>query len=181
MEGCGGTRSKRYTLHNMKTAFITIIGVALLVTGADVVGQSKAGSLQGVWQTVEITIAGANPRTIAVADPKQYLTILTAKYYSRTEVQADGPRPLLADASKATADELRAVWGPFIAEAGTYEVSGSTVTMHPQASKSPAAMAAGAFIVSSYKLDGNTLWIAQQRNQAGPYPNPVTFKLVRVE
>ena len=83
--------------------------------------------------------------------------------------------------AKATADELRATWGPFVGEAGTYEVSGNTITMRPIASKSPAAMASGAFIVSTFKLDGNTLWIAQQRNQNGPYPSPVTFKLVRVE
>jgi len=68
-----------------------------------------------------------------------------------------------------------------VAEAGTYELSGDTITMHPLASKSPAAMAAGAFIVSSCRLDGDTLTIAQQRNQSGPYPNPVTFKLVRIE
>jgi hypothetical protein len=165
----------------MKMAFISIIGAVLLASHADPAGQPNSGPLQGVWQTVEITIAGANPRTIAVAEPKQYLTIITAKYYSRTEVQAEAARPILADASKATADELRAVWGPFVAEAGTYEMSGNTVTMHPQASKSPAAMAPGAFITSTYKMDGNTLWLAQQRNQAGAYANPVTFKLVRVE
>ena len=165
----------------MKTTFIAIVGAALLASHADTVRQSKTGSLQGVWQTVEIAIAGANPRTITVADPRQYLTIITSKYYSRTEVQAEGARPILVDSSKASADELRAVWGPFVAEAGTYEVSGNTVTMHPQASKSPAAMAPGAFIISTFKMDGNTLWLAQQRNQAGPYANPVTFKLVRVE
>ena len=42
-------------------------------------------------------------------------------------------------------------------------------------------MAAGAFIVYSYKVDGDTLWLIQQRNQAGPYPSPVTFKAVRIE
>ena len=165
----------------MKRAFVLLMGAALVAMSADVVGQSKSGPLQGVWQTVEIAIAGANPRTITVTAPQQYLTIITAKHYSRTEVQADGPRAIIADVSKATADELRAVWGPFVAEAGTFEVSGNTMTMHPQASKSPAAMVPGAFIVNSYKLDGNTLWIAQQRNQNGPYVNPVTFKLMRVE
>jgi hypothetical protein len=155
--------------------------VAVMTGTTGLAGQSKPGSLQGVWQTVEIQIGGANPRTLTPAEPRQYLTIFTSKYYSRTEVQADGPRPVIADAAKATADELRTTWGPFIGEAGTYEISGNTITMHPQASKSPAALAAGAFIVSTFRMDGNTLWIAQQRNQNGPYPSPVTFKLVRVE
>jgi hypothetical protein len=130
---------------------------------------------------VEIKIAGQNPRTIKVPDPKTYVTIFTAKHYSRTEVQAEGPRPVIADVSKATADELRAVWGPVVCEAGTYEVSGDTLTLHPQASKSPAAMAPGAFIVSTFEITGDALTVAQQRNQSGPYPSPVTFKLVRVE
>ena len=165
----------------MNRTLVALAGVVLMTSGAHPLGQAKPASLQGVWQTVEITIDGPNARKITVAEPRQYLTIITAKYYSRTEVQSEGPRPILADSSKATADELRAAWGPFVAEAGTYEVKDNVITMHPNASKSPAAMAPGAFIVSTFRMDGTTLWIAQQRNQAGPYANPVTFKLVRVE
>ena len=163
----------------MKNVLVALICAVSLATG--VAAQSKPGSLQGVWQTVEIRIAGASPRTITIPSPGPYLTIFTAKHYSRTEVQSEAPRPVLADTAKATADELRAVWGPVIAEAGTYEVSGNTLTLHPIASKSPAAMAPGAFIANTYTLDGNTLTVTQVRNQAGPYPSPVTFKLVRVE
>src|SRR5579871_5073562 len=101
--------------------------------------QSNSTSLQGAWQTVKITIGGSSPRTITVSQPGPYVTLFTAKHYSRTEVQSETPRPLLPDPSKATADELRAVWGPVVAEAGTYEVSGNTLTLHPLASKSPAA------------------------------------------
>jgi len=158
-----------------------VMGVALLAASASPVAQSKVSPLQGVWQTVGVSIGGANPQTISAAPPKVYITIFTARHYSRTEVQAETPRPLIADVAKATADELRTVWGPVVAEAGTYEISGATITMHPLASKSPAAMAAGAFIVSSFKIDGNTLTIAQVRNQAGPYPSPVTFTLTRIE
>ena len=88
---------------------------------------------------------------------------------------------MLPDATQATADELRAVWGPFVGEAGTYELSGDMLTVHPLASKSPAAMAPGAFIVYRYKLDGNTLTFTQVRNQGGTFPNPFTAKLVRIE
>jgi hypothetical protein len=161
--------------------FAMIVGVAMLAHGGDLTGQSKSGSLQGVWQTVEVVVAGPKPRTITIPQPGPWLTIITGRHYSRTEVQAESPRPILADVAKATADELRTVWGPFVAEAGTYEVSGDVVTMHPLASKNPAAMAAGAFIVYTYKIDGNTLWLTQQRNQNGPYPSPATFKAVRIE
>ena len=57
----------------------------------------------------------------------------------------------------------------------------NVITMRPLAAKNPAAMGAGAFITYSYKLDGNTLWVTQQRNQNGPFANPVTVKVVRVE
>jgi hypothetical protein len=165
----------------MKRILITLFGLLLLVPRTDLGAQSAAGQLQGVWQTIEIAIAGANPRTIAVPPRAPFFTIFTAKHYSRTEVQSQAPRQNILDVAAATADELRAVWGPVVAEAGTYEVSGNTITMHPLASKSPAAMAPGAFIVSTFRIAGDTLWIAQQRNQAGPYPSPVTFTLTRIE
>jgi hypothetical protein len=165
----------------VRHTFAAVVAAVALVMSADLSGQSRSGSLQGVWQTVEIAIAGPTPRTITSSEPRPYVTIITARHYSRSEVQAESPRPILADVAKATADELRATWGPFVGEAGTYEVSGNIVTMHPLVSKNPAAMAPGAFIVYTYKLDGNTLWLVQQRNQNGPYPSPATFKLVRVE
>src|SRR5688572_27680346 len=108
-----------------------LVGAVMLLGSSGAIAQAKPGPLQGVWQTVEINIGGPTPRTIVVAEPRPYLTIITAKYYSRTEVQSDGARPLIADVAKATADELRATWGPFVGEAGTYEVSGDTITMRP--------------------------------------------------
>ena len=88
---------------------------------------------------------------------------------------------MLADAAHASADELRSVWGPFVGEAGTYEAAGGVMTMRPVAAKNPAAMRPGAFITYSYKLDGNTIWVTEQKNQDGPFANPVTIKAVRVE
>jgi len=155
------------------------LGVAVASQG--IAAQSARGSIQGVWRVVEAVITGPGARTIAFAE-RPNLTIFTARHYSRSEVQADGPRPVLADVARATADELRAVWGPFVGEAGTYEVTpGSLITMRPIASKNPAVMGPGVFITYSYKLDGDTLSLTQQRNQNAPFANPFTLKLVRVE
>jgi hypothetical protein len=146
-----------------------------------VAAQSTPASIQGVWRIVEAAVTGPAARTISFGE-RPNLTIITARHYSRVEVQADGPRPVLADVSKATADELRAAWGPFVSEAGTYELSaGSVITMRPIASKNPAVMGPGVFIAYVYKLEGNTLSLTQQRNQNGPFPSPFTLKLVRVE
>jgi len=152
-----------------------------LVTSQTIAAQSTRGSIQGVWRILEATITGPGARTIAFAE-RPNLTIFTAKHYSRVEVQADQPRPILADVAKASADELRAAWGPFVSEAGTYEVTpGNVITMRPIASKNPAVMGPGVFVTYSYTLEGDTLTLTQQRNQNGPFANPFTLKLTRVE
>jgi hypothetical protein len=163
----------------VKRLFFLALIVALLTGHAT--AQPTRSSIQGVWRVVEAVISGPAARTIPFAE-RPTLTIITARHYSRVEVQADGPRPILADVAKASADELRAVWGPFVAEAGTYEVTpGGLVTMRPIASKNPAVMGPGVFITYAYKLDGDTLSLTQQRNQNGPFANPFTLKMVRVE
>ncbi len=155
-----------------------VLGVAVSPNAA---AQPAGSSIQGVWRIVEATTAGPAARTIPFGD-RPNLTIITAKHYSRVEVQADGPRPVLADVSKATADELRAAWGPFVSEAGTYELaSDGLITMRPIASKNPAVMGPGVFITYAYKLDGATLSLTQQRNQNGPIASGFTLKLTRVE
>jgi hypothetical protein len=145
-------------------------------------GGSKQASIQGVWQAVEVTLTGPGARTIAIREPRPNLTIITARHYSRVEDQSERPRPVPADVTKASADELRAAWGPFVGEAGTYEVTADNqMTMRPIAAKNPAVMGPGVFITYSLKLDGDTMWVTQQRNQHGAFANPVTVKVVRVE
>jgi len=163
---------KRFLFAALSVGLITCQGTA---------AQSTRPSIQGVWRIVEAVTTGPGARTIAFAD-RPNLTIITAKHYSRVEVQADGPRPILADVAKASADELRAAWGPFVSEAGTYDVTpAGLITMRPIASKNPAVMGPGVFITYAYTLNGDTLSLTQQRNQTGPFANPFTLKLVRVE
>ena len=166
----------------MQRVLFAALSVGLLASqGTAARSAQRPESIQGVWHVVEATITGPAARTIAFAG-RPNLTIITAKHYSRVEVQSDGPRPILADVAKASADELRAAWGPLVSEAGTYEVtSGGLVTMRPIASKNPAVMGPGVFITYAYKLDGDTLALTQQRNQTGPFANPFALKLVRVE
>jgi hypothetical protein len=130
---------------------------------------------------VEVRVTGPTPQTITIPEPRPNLTILTAKHYSRVEIHAEGPRPMLSDVTKASADELRAAWGPFVGEAGTYEVTGNVITMRPIAAKNPAAMVPGAFTTWTYELTGGTLVVTAKGNQNGPVANPVTVKALRVE
>ena len=157
-----------------------VVLIAIVISLGSVAAQSKGG-LEGVWQAIQVTVTGPDARTITIPEPRPNLLILTGRYYSRVEVQAEKPRTVLPDPANATGDELRAVWGPFVGEAGTYEVTGNAITMHPIAAKNPAAMTPDAFITYSFTLDGDTLSVTQQRNQQGPFVNPVTIKAVRIE
>ena len=164
----------------MKRYLLLILSVGLLA-GAGFADEPKSPSIQGVWQAVEVTISGPVKQTITIPEPRPNLTVITARHYSRVQVETEGARPAVADVTKASADDLRAAWGPFYAEAGTYEVSGNAITLRPVAAKNPAAMTPGAFTTWSYRLDGGTLWVTAERNQNGPIANPVTVKSVRVE
>jgi len=157
--------------------------LAIVITGSVGAGvaDQPASGLQGAWQIAEINLTGPSARTITFPEPRANLVIFTAQHYSRVEVQSEAPRPLLADAAKASADELRATWGPFVAEAGTYEAAGGSVTMRPIASKNPAVMGGNVFIRYTFTIAGNSLTLTQDRNQNGPFPNPFTIKAVRVE
>jgi hypothetical protein len=163
----------------MKPLLQVLLGVGLLV-GRDATAQPRQESIQGVWKVVEVRMTEPARQTIVVPEPIPNLTILTAKHYSRVQVEAE-TRPVVADVLHAGADELRAAWGPFYAEAGSYEVTGNLITMHPVAAKNPATMTPGAFSVWSYTLAGDTLWVTAERNENGPVANPITIKAVRVE
>ena len=93
---------------------------------------------------------------------------------------SDKPRPELPEkgaTDKETADAFR----PFIAQGGTYEIKGNEITYRPITAKNPNAMRTGAFQTSTFRLEGDTLWITGKANATGPIANPVTVKMTRVE
>ena len=135
-------------------------------------------TLEGAWKASLVTLGGPHALTFT---PGPNITIFSAKHYSRIDVQTDKPRPQLANPSSASAEELREVWGPLVAEGGAYECSDDLITLKPTVSKNPAAMAAGISIVYAFKLEGDTLTLTARRDRNGPVANPVTVKLVRIE
>jgi hypothetical protein len=149
-------------------------------------------SIQGVWRVVEITITdspagrqdpfGAFPAgTHTNFQPE--LMIFTGRHYSRTTDTAAQPRPTTGYKvpGKPTVEELQAEWGPFVANAGTYEVSETTLTLRAIVAKNPRAQRVKNFTRLTVKLDGNNLWLTPVDTQAGKIPNPVTSKYVRIE
>ena len=90
--------------------------------------------------------------------------------------------PTLDNPAVASADQLRAVWGPFFGEAGTFDVSGDNlVTMQATVAKNPAAMANGAASVYTYEVKADTLTLTQVRMPSGASAAPVRVTLTRVE
>src|SRR5215217_3113364 len=161
--------------------FLIALATVGLLNNRPLSGQGHSVSVRGVWRAVQVTMTGPNAQTIPIPDTSPNLTLITAKHYSRLRVDSESPRPVPADLAKATADELRAAWGPFHGEAGTYEIGDNTITMRPIVAKNPAAMTPGAFTVYALKFQGDTVWVTEQRTHRGPVAYPTTIKSVRVE
>ena len=173
----------------MATRVLTLIALVAVVMPMS--AQSRQ-SIQGVWRVVERTITdspagrrdpfGAFPAgTYTNSQPE--LMIFTGRHYSRTTDTAAQPRPTTPykTPGRPTLEELQAEWGPFVANAGTYEVSGTTVTLHAIVAKNPRAQAEKNFTRLTFKLDGNNLWLTPLETEDGQIPNPVVSKYVRVE
>ena len=167
------------TKYSKIPASLLVVGAMLLVaTIAVLSADGSRPDFEGVWRTAEVIVPGPSPQTFK---PVATLAIFHGRHYSRVEVHSEGARAALKDPASASADELRAVWGPFVAEAGTFDLSGNVLTMQALVAKNPAAMMHGAFTTWSFKLSGDTLLVTAEANQNGPISNPVTLKAVRVE
>lgn len=148
---------------------LRLIFSTLLVTLAVVASTASAADspLVGTWQS-EPGQAGAA------------LYIFTPKYYSMMRALSD--RPDIADTNSATADELRATWGPLVANSGAYDVSGDLITIHPIVAKIPVVMQPGANEVYRFRIAGKTLTLTQVRNARGvAAQSAVPLTLTRVE
>ena len=171
----------------------TAAALALVLAFHPALPAQSQGSIQGVWRPVSRSIpATTNPGDRS--DPFAHvpvgtqtnlqpgLMIFTAKHYSRTTDTATIPRPTTQEATpgKETVEELLARWGPFQANAGTYELSGSTLMLRVIVSKDPAGQR-GTFARLTVKMDGDRGWLTPVENAAGRIVAGVTTEYVRVE
>lgn len=149
--------------------------IAILLTSSS----AQSNKLVGVWRLIDVTTTGPNASTNSSPQPSQY--IFTKKHYSIVSVSAKEPRPA-TDVSKATAEELRAVFvDGFVANSGTYEIKGDLITFRPHVAKSPGFMQEGNFGTSKFKFEGDVLTLISHSNREGPVANPTTVRLKRVE
>jgi hypothetical protein len=94
----------------------------------------------------------------------------------RTAAAAAKDPSNLTDAEKIARYEQ---WAPFIANAGTYELKGSTLTMHSMVAKNPDVMNPDSSITWEIKMEGaNTLWLIPPADTAATTRR---VKFIRVE
>jgi len=144
----------------------TVVGLGLAVLLFSGAGWSADNPLVSVWKVD----AGSGAAGVYM---------FTGTHYSM--IAATTNRPDIVDSSKSTADELRALWGPMLANAGAYEIEGDLVTIRPMVAKIPAVMKPGAYEVYRFHVEGNTLTLTQVRNVRGPVERGATTKLARLE
>jgi hypothetical protein len=150
--------------------------VVLTVVFAVQLSMAQSAKLEGVWKIAEVTTTGADARTITKPAPSQIM--VSRKHYSMIYVSADN-RPMVPQQNATDAQKV-AAWTPFTANAGTYELKGTTLTLHPVVAKSP-NIKPDSFSTWELKIGENTLTITQKELLGSPVQNPMTFKLVRVE
>ena len=157
--------------------------VVVLVVG--VVGISFAQttpSLQGVWRVTELTVTGANASTNK--SPQPSLFIFTKQHYSIVTIVGTAARKNIANPAnpdKLTDAEKLAryeAWDLLTANAGTYDIKGSTLTTHPTVAKNPGVM--GVPQTREFKIDGSILTLTQ-KSPTGQPVGQTTTRLTRVE
>ena len=149
--------------------------LAVLIVVQSAAAQSK---LEGVWKVTEASMSG--PNGFKTTNPQPNLWVFTKKHFSTVAVTSDKPRPV-QPLEKATDAQKVAVWADFEAWAGTYEVKGTTLTTHDAIAKDPEDMKPGCFGSFDFKFEGNTLILILKAGETGPLPNPITYRLVRLE
>ncbi len=174
--------------HSMKVlsvGFVVTMIFSMILT-AQTTGR---GSLEGVWKVAEIVVTGAVASNVSNPQPGQFIFAKT--HYSIMYVPGNQPRSL-SKAENETDPEKIAAYDSFVANTGTYEVAGTTLTIRPLVSRYPNFMAGGS---SKYqlRLEGtNTVYLTQKSTdlnirigqRVAPSSGPVSetrIKLVRVE
>ena len=142
--------------HAIRLLVITVLCGAVL--NAQWAARAAKQSIEGVWKVSEIVVTGAGASTIS--SPQPGLFIFTRSHYSIMYVPGGKPRTL-KKAEAATTDEKVAAFDSFLANAGAYELAGSTLTIRPIVARDPNYMVGG-FNKYQFRIDGNTLTLTNK-------------------
>ena len=156
----------------MKTKIISLL---LAIVGSSVAFDARSQSvLSGAWKVEEIT--NSVQRTRIDTNPPPSLYLFTDGYYSIMWLTGE-ERPDFQPDVDVEDEEIIAAFDSFIAQSGSYEVSGSTITTIPMIKKIPGNTGIPENI--EYRLEGDTLYLIQ--TQPVNSTNVRTRKLVRLD
>jgi hypothetical protein len=115
--------------------------------------RAQEGALRGVWKITEVSLTSPDT-SWTQTDPRPALLMFAEHHYSSMGTRGSSPRERLSD-EPSDAERLEA-WGPFWANAGTYEVTGSTVTLRAIVAKNPNNEGSWTRTFT-YRVEGDTL------------------------
>lgn len=158
----------------MRRYVLSFVFCVLSASGA--FAQTKS-PVEGVWKITEVV----TPSGETISNPQPSLIIFTKGHYSQIAVTGTQPRAQvdppkdpqkLTDAEKIARFEQ---WGPFSANAGTYVVKGTTLTMRPIVAKSVQVMSGQTPLELTFKLEApNTLWLIPAEGATGQAKRKLT-------
>jgi len=152
------------------------VGMLVLALTGLVMSAQSTPSIQGVWRVVEtVGGRGMDTPTTTISKPQPGLYFFTAKHYSLMGVTGERPRTAAKDPNRPTLEEMQDLTR-FVANAGTYEIKGDTITFHREVALGIANMTSRFSSTSTIKLDGNTLTLVTTDPVAHS-----SVKLTRVE
>jgi hypothetical protein len=128
-------------------ALIVAVAMTGLLSGAGFARQETSTGLRGAWKLTEMVTPDGQTRTSETG-----LLLFTERHYS--SVQISGERPTTAPESLTDADKIK-LFDTVIANTGTYDISGTTLTLHVQIAKIQAVI--GRTSTSDFSVKGKTL------------------------
>jgi hypothetical protein len=161
-----------------------LLAVMPAMLGAD----TPRKPMEGVWKVAEVVVTGANAEN--TPSPQPGLFIFGQKHYSMMWIRGGKARAPYGGEEPTSEEKIQA-FDSFTASSGTYEVSGSTITIRPMVARSPNFMG-GASSIYQFRVEGDNLWLTAKSTDmryriAGKVvpptrpPSETRLKLVRME
>ena len=153
-------------------AYICMLATALSLVLLAACGNNTPASrspLDGAWQVVDVRFgSGGEDTGVMSAQPGQF--IFTPTRYAAVWVTQTEPRALSVSHFQPTRDEMVAHYQSVAANSGTYEVSGSRITIRPIVAKLPDF--AGGQLTYEFRIDGDMLFLdaVDERSSSGIVP-----------
>jgi hypothetical protein len=171
--------------------FSVLVMLTVSVTGCSTSGPASddsaaaqtptRGPLEGAWKITEVTATGG-PDAGTNSMPQPSLYIFGKVHYSIMRINGTEPRARWKESvlrAEQTDAALRAAILPLIGNAGSYSVSGTTLTTRPTVAVDPNLTQDGTPGTLEFRSEGDALWLTQKSTTEPSVET--TWKLMRLE